>query len=182
MKLGITRVQRSNLKTLANYLDSLPANYSHFGMSNFFQHNGREINVTDLDTVCTPCGTAACAVGHAPGAGIPIHEDDEDWADYSERVFGLNAFADNRWGWCFCGWWDQFDNSHYGAAARIRYLLKHGAAPTEFVSVFAKNWRPFIAEYAEFRKASVDTHPKGRDLLGSGLLSGAVPEGQTPNT
>lgn len=49
--------------------------------------------------------------------------------------------------WCFSGLWSRCDNHHYGAAARIRYLLDKGSAPTGYNSPEAR----FLPRYAPYR-------------------------------
>lgn len=132
MALDITRTQRSNLKKLATYLESLPADYEHFGMWRYFTHNEESVGVYEINKVCSPCGTAACAVGHGPNAGIKPLPEDDTWNDYSKRAFGFDPRGDARWEWCFGSEWRYADDTHYGAAARIRYLLKAGRVPEGF--------------------------------------------------
>lgn len=121
-------MNRANLEKLAAYLESLPADYQHFGMATFCENHGMTFERVNHAPEPTDCGTVACAVGHGPAAGLPAIEDDEgmgeDWYDYSDRVFEL---TDPEWMWCFCGAWKATDNTHQGAAKRIRYMLEHGA-------------------------------------------------------
>lgn len=119
--LKISGEQEANLRTLAAYLLTLPTDYPDFEMSDFVQ-------VEDLDLRAiahTPaCGTAACAVGHGPQAGIkPVKG--ERWANYSERLSGL-IFGSDAWEWCFAGDWHRTDNTVHGAAKRIGWLLENG--------------------------------------------------------
>ena len=82
----------------------------------------------------TSCGTAGCAVGHGPDAGIPKFSR-ESWSNYSGRVFGLHPYRRSLrtyvWNFCFSGDWAY---SHYNRAAdaarRIRYVVEHGDAPS----------------------------------------------------
>lgn len=147
MPLNITSEQRANLEVLASYLEGLPPDYQHFGMRSFLSHDGRWICLDKIDSICSPCGTVACAVGHAPNAGIPISPYDEGWTDYSERVFGLPS-EDDEWEWCFSNHWADEDDTHYGAAARIRYLLANGAHPRGYT--FTANPAKFIEDYRPF--------------------------------
>lgn len=149
MSLDITRTQRNNLKRLASYLESLPADYSHFGMRTYFSHNGNDIDITEAENVCVPCGTSACAVGHGPYAGIKVRADDDSWNEYCDRAFGLGYFGVN-YNWCFCSRWDAVDDTHFGAAARIRYLLKHGRPPASFDEFEDEEWPALAPEYAPF--------------------------------
>lgn len=123
-------MNRENLEKLASYLESLPTGYKHFGMKTFVEQGGMSFEQADRSPMAGDCGTVACAVGHGPAAGIPPLPIDgdadcwgEDWFEYSDRVFGLN---DPEWTWCFSGSWQMIDNTHHGAAKRIRHMLAHG--------------------------------------------------------
>jgi hypothetical protein len=104
-----------------------------------------------------PCNTSACAVGHGPAAGVLIpeqflntdpvtiaEEGPIDWLGYSKTVFvpdyderttdGLDDPRQLLWSWMFSGGWAHCDNKPRGAAARIRYVLEHGAPPEGYCS------------------------------------------------
>jgi len=118
----LTDEQRSNLRTLAAYLRTLPTDYPDFAMSDFTNDaagNGHPRIVG--------CGTAACAVGHGPAAGIAPLEYEKTWVEYSYRTLCDDA---DGWDWCFSGCWSDVDNSAHGAAARIEHMLDHGV-PTD---------------------------------------------------
>lgn len=126
--------QSANLAKLAAYLWTLPANYPDFEMSDFVSG----ISFDDVEAnYAHVCGTAACAVGHGPKAGItPLQ--DERWREYSERVFiscdpDAHDDEDNEgpWEWCFGAGWAWRDNTVHGAAARIEWMLAHGV-PTNW--------------------------------------------------
>jgi len=68
------------------------------------------------------CGTAACAAGHGPHAGIE-KDSLEYWREYIQRAFCLRS---NSWSWCFDAEWADIDNTPEGAAKRILYLLFSG--------------------------------------------------------
>lgn len=73
-----------NLARLATYLESLPSDYANFDMGVFAHREGY-----DIDTPCEmtyECGTVACAVGHAPAAGIPAEIHDCSWSEYCRWV------------------------------------------------------------------------------------------------
>lgn len=164
----ITQRRRDNLTKLAYYLESLPEDYAHFEMSEFFDHEGdcelvepdvREAVVEagtwngpavhayarDINAFLNNCGTVACAIGHAPAAGIPIAKSQIErrrigrisvvtgikWSRYAENfVPQSDARAmDGQWDWLFGPGWALCDNHHWGAAARIRYLLDKGEVP-----------------------------------------------------
>lgn len=125
-------MSRENLLRLASYLETLPEDYEHFDMGLYAcTEESDEPLPSELDL--TECGTVACAVGHGPAAGI-APEPDEDWSEYSERVFDLpfTANPNSEWAWCFDSEWAAVDNTPTGAAKRIRYLLEHGKAPPHF--------------------------------------------------
>lgn len=135
--MTLTTQQRQNCAQLATYLEKLPLDYKHFGMRTFMQSPEGETDLEEFGEYALnnggvdqfPCGTAACAVGHGPAAGLLFTLDEmpdgasPDWGLYSQR------FADessSEWLWMFSGTWSNIDNSHRGAAARIRYLLNDG--------------------------------------------------------
>jgi len=117
VEVNITDEQRANLATLAAYLRTLPADYPDFAMDQFVRGVG---GYADSRARRAECGTAACAAGHGPIAGIePLQ--DETWYTYTVRAFGRSSFT-----WCFDEDWAQVDNSAHGAAARIEFMLAHG--------------------------------------------------------
>lgn len=113
----VSEQQRANLAQLAAYLRTLPADYPDFEMDDYVrgEHSQSLARIPE-------CGTAACAAGHGPSAGIaPLKG--EDWVDYSTRAFA-NPICE--WSWCFDASWAKVDNTAHGAAARIEYMLEHG--------------------------------------------------------
>lgn len=138
-----TATQRKNLLKLAAYLESLPADYSHFGMRFYADHRGdcdlpmeEDLYAAkDPQGFLTNCGTVACAVGHGPAAGIrpktsEFYMDgrkafDFDWNVYVERAFGIGPTTE-EFAFLFSDKWVGLDDHHYGAAARIRYYLDTG--------------------------------------------------------
>ncbi|MBD9544288.1 hypothetical protein IB276_33115 [Ensifer sp. ENS04] len=109
-----------NLLQLAAYLDIVAQDAFNMG-SYSLDEDGEKI-----DPNVSECGAVACAVGHAPNAGLPVLlSDGNDWVTYSRRVFGL-APGEEPWKWCFAGSWEWRDNTPAGAAKRIRYLVEHG--------------------------------------------------------
>jgi len=141
-------VKVSNLKTLASYLATLPADYEQFDMANFAE--GPYVNMgVDEDGDIIPgrqclypaqstevCGAVCCALGHGPAAGIPALKADttygyESWQKYQTRVFNLYRQNEDdtdtdEWVWCFGPGWTRVDNTPLGAAKRISYMLEHG--------------------------------------------------------
>lgn len=110
------------------------------------------------------CGTVACALGHAPAAGIKPHEDEFLWSTpwgkekpepvgfswyaYGRRVFGVDNEDFDNFSFLFAGTWDLYDGHHYGAAARIHYLLAGGDVTEWWVNP------DFAKKYAPYRKGS----------------------------
>jgi hypothetical protein len=137
-----TEIQRNNLIKLADYLDALPANYRHFSMQTYaakdvtFDDYDDEAYFADEDVLETPaqviptfineCGSCACAIGHAPLAGIPV-EPDDSWISYEQRSFGVSGHPDHE---TYRAWDYMFgpDNSNdpKEAAERIRTFLESG--------------------------------------------------------
>ena len=139
-------MKRKNLQKLATYLAYAPAPKGvKFDMSNF----------TDLpyarEFAEVKCGTAGCAVGWAPFAGIKKRIG-ESWLTYSERVLIDYHSHINFWEWCFGGDWAEFDNTRKGAAKRIQYLLDNGKPPEGFnsdsrgYSAFKKFYRNIVVK------------------------------------
>jgi hypothetical protein len=128
-----------NLDKLAAYLEGLPSNYSHFHMSYFVSGMDGFLNSYQHCEVplANECGTVACALGHGPAAGICFTPDDNrSWWQYA-----FNHYTDgdmDLWNWLFSDRWYSVDNTHQGAAARIRYVLAGNkiddgfAIPSEF--------------------------------------------------
>jgi hypothetical protein len=120
----LTPEQVANCRKLAAYLRTLPADYPDFEMSSFTNEGERGEGYAPAYDA--PCGTAACAAGHGPRAGIEP-DGDEDWESYSERCFAPDSGGENSpWEWCFSGSWYRVDNTVHGAAARIKYMLTRG--------------------------------------------------------
>lgn len=113
-------MNRTNLEILADYLESekLKADFS------------MEIYSEDGADYKPVCGSVGCAIGHGPYAGLPKRPK-ETWYAYADRVFGLPP---TEWRWCFSAYWARSDNTPEGAAKRIRYLLKRGAPPDDFLA------------------------------------------------
>lgn len=122
---------RANLKVLAKYLASLPTDYKRFTMGEFYirpYHDfASPLNKLD-DPERVSCGTVACAVGHAPSAGIPVIDEDKTWTGYAFRALVPDSDADgvDAFLWMFGAGWENTDNTPRGAAKRIKYYLEHG--------------------------------------------------------
>lgn len=150
-----TSINHPDLLRLAVYLGALPVNYEHFDMKKFFEFGDdvadegvedqhilsdryAQIDPIVLLNNCNyinTCGTAACAIGHAPLVpGISVlPREDEEYVDYSFRFLSGEDIPvwearDNpelklAWNWCFGEEWAGVDNTPQGAAKRIMYLL-----------------------------------------------------------
>lgn len=148
--MALTNPQRARLEKLAAYLEGLPKNYRHFQMANFVTRTFKPHEKTEAEYGRTnggvqSCGTAACAAGHGPAAGIlvpprMISGNAVDWSEYCTLFTGMDIEAED---FLFSGGWTSTDNHHYGAAARIRYLLDHGRPP--------ENWDYRKRIYAPYR-------------------------------
>lgn len=125
--------RRENLEKLAAYLEQLPADYQHFEMSTYVDPDYNKtktvaeyaLNNGGLNT----CGTAGCAIGHGPAAGIlftkeQFHWGRPSWGDYVENF--VDCEFDEEYNWLFHPSWSYEDNTPHGAAARIRYFLANG--------------------------------------------------------
>lgn len=158
--MALTTVRRARLEKLAAYLESLPENYRRFNMSSYIiPNNGSKavLNYARKNGGVAECGTAACAVGHGPAAGILMpprftESGFPDWPGYSELFTGADS---DLFDWLFSGVWQRIDNSHHGAAARIRYVLDTGGAPDDFCRP-ARHWREMYAPYRIDAKAKAD--------------------------
>jgi hypothetical protein len=151
----LTKAQRGRLEKLAAYLEGLPEDYRHFNMG-VYVHSGSleaEVNYALCNGGVASCGTVACALGHGPAAGILVpprfisgHRGGVrtvNWPAYGDIFVGDDCQRDS---WCFDGGWEDDDNSHWGAAARIRLLLDRDSPPGSYLAPGAK-WPPIYARY-----------------------------------
>jgi len=150
-----------NLEKLAAYLESLPADYAHFNMGNFMI--GRVADY--LQDGQMHCGTAGCAVGHGPAAGIPLSAEQvqkisrkingwdasDIWQAYSETNFIPSGTPE--WEWCFGGGWTNIDDTPHGAAKRIRWLLA-GNSPPQIEDEDGVPW-PFDTSYVTIEHTEI---------------------------
>jgi hypothetical protein len=137
----LTTAQRARLEKLAAYLEGLPKRYRHFQMADYAGLDADDPKLIEYalrNGGVSSCGTVACAVGHGPAAGVLFPRrmtrdrwgcPSVQWDAYSELFVGESK---PLYRWCFGGEWAATDNSHFGAAARIRYILANGAPPAEF--------------------------------------------------
>ncbi len=124
--MSSARKCKENLAKLAAYLAKLPDDYEKFNMWVYFSGRAEGTYMTHGGTMC---GTAACAVGHGPAAGIksPVYD---SWNDYCLQAFCIETQTP-EFEWLFGGSWNQVDNTPKGAAARIRYYLENGGIPVD---------------------------------------------------
>jgi len=111
--------QKENLQKLARYLTRLPKlkhPKADFDMRAFTPDVGFNVVVN--------CGTVGCAAGHGPYAGVRKFKN-EHWRKYVRRAFGVPPNP-RVFEWLFGHEWERTDNTPQGAAARIRWYLKHG--------------------------------------------------------
>lgn len=126
--------QFNNCVTLAKYLLSLPEDYEHFDMNEFYVKPVKPFDneyiahvfVYPVDAGKLECGAVACALGHGPAAGI-IPEEHISWYTYSTKYFGT-VFGETAGGyrWCFDRDWAEVDNTPKGAGKRIAFMLEKG--------------------------------------------------------
>lgn len=161
----LTKAQRARLEKLAAYLEGLPADYAHFGMGNYLEASSHEglLEYAAHNGGVHQCGTAACALGHGPAAGILAppsvldvfrkHDSYQSWRGWEAyaRLFVGGVPGHFLFEWCFGGAWSEVDDTHHGAAARIRYLLDGGEVDGEFESHNAIDSPHFVALYAPYR-------------------------------
>lgn len=114
----ITEQQRENLKKLADYLAALPDDYKQFEMRAFSSENDDE-----GPPIKVVCGTAGCAVGHGPNAGLS-QKRHKNWLDYCDHYFVYSESP--AFDWMFGGDWSTSDNTPQGAAERIYIYLATG--------------------------------------------------------
>ncbi len=129
----LNQEQRANLEKLASYLEGLPEDYAHFDMGLYVDDNGDDDAVAHYarhNGGVASCGTTACAVGHGPAAGVLVDEIfitrwSISWGQYARMAFGCGP-GSQFFEWLFSEDWSDVDNTHHGAAARIRAFLDKG--------------------------------------------------------
>lgn len=82
-------VNIENCTRLAEYLESLSEDYQDFSMATFIYPREYDafINYTKNNGGVHNCGTAACAVGHGPAAGILFPDDAKYWLSRTPVIF-----------------------------------------------------------------------------------------------
>jgi len=118
----------NNFKKLIKYMKSLPDDYGHFDMGQYWSAKlivGEGLLAVDSYQVSSPittCGTFACLLGHAPQAGINVSKGVEHWNDYCYKRFGITSQYDG-WNYLFSNRWTKYDNSIEGAIKRMEIYL-----------------------------------------------------------
>ena len=161
-------MNKENLLILADYLESLPADYKHFGMELYINlvtpADRKQYALRNGGLEKYGCGTVACAVGHGPSAGFLFLEDEIDsfdepkWFQYCERVFGIEPYS-YLFDFMFGSEWESVDDTHYGAAARIRYTRDYESVPieiNEYESVHIVLDPTIYADYHKDNRKTVD--------------------------
>ena len=100
---AVTAEQTANLQTLADYLETLPPDYSCFAVESYTDFADFPAEATIVS-----CGTVASLAGHGPAAGIPAMSETESWHSYSGRVFGAyagRAHNNDVLHWLFSPYW-----------------------------------------------------------------------------
>lgn len=152
----LTKAQRARLNKLATYLEGLPKRYRKFSMATYAGNMLPKKQARYAEFNGGFCGTAACAVGHGPAAGVlmppklvaqfaEVRRGDDTgdiWHQYSKLFTGgdMQVFH-----WLFVAHWARYDNTPRGAAARIRYFLERGL-PGGFAYADPR-WLPLYAPY-----------------------------------
>lgn len=170
-------MNRENLTKLATFLDELPENYRQFYMSDFTNSylTPEQLARYQSDPTYNLCDSAACAVGHAPAAGIKVDPSTftqqilegystDIWDAYVQAAFGI-GFDGPEFEFMFGGGWSEVDNTPKGAAARIRYVLDGKHIPhlasgcdgedepfDSYNMIYADPDDNIIDLYAEYRK------------------------------
>lgn len=146
MSKKLTVAVQKRLEKLATYLENLPADYQHFGMATIIDSNDDEVEYryARKNGGVPSCGTSACAIGHGPAAGVLVPSSlvstgvtkygnskwwSVDWDSYSLKFTGEPDVCTPLWEWMFGGRWERIDDHHFGAAARIRFVLANGHPP-----------------------------------------------------
>lgn len=150
----LTAENIGNLEKLATYLESLPADYEHFSMLDYYCGERPAADYALHNGGLGKCGAVACAVGHGPAAGIlapeeMVNRSIVDWNAYAGLFVG--SYETAEYDWAFYDNWAAFDDTPHGAAARIRYMLAKGT-PSGFSRRDIRDLGlSFVALYAPYR-------------------------------
>ena len=122
-------MNKENLLLLADHLLK-NVSQDQFDMENFRSDDGLGVCFRSKNR----CGTAGCALGHAPFVSMlaPIPDDFTDagvlaFNKYAERIFDISQYSD-EFSWIFSGIWAVYhvDNTPKGAALRIIEMVENG--------------------------------------------------------
>lgn len=129
-------INKTNLITLRNYLNSLPEDYTLLDMGAYAKEPPCPSVITE-----GPCENPTDALGHGPSAGVSIlpyikygdietlEIDNIKWDTYSYEKFGLTAGSED-WEFVFGSFWP---NSIESTVERLDKLIDLEAAPEWFV-------------------------------------------------
>jgi hypothetical protein len=111
-------VNTVNLLRMADHIETV--NPELFGMR-FCREGGENTH---------ECNSVGCIIGHCvildEWKNVPLYIDgDIKFVAWSEQFTGISRFR-YLWTWLFGYEWTMPDNTPTGAAARIRYTVKHG--------------------------------------------------------
>lgn len=134
-KVSLSPKFRSNYLKLAKYLWNIPEECCHTFDMMSFTSGVRPLNpagMFNVGSLSNLCGTAACAVGHGPLAGIGDLQSMRytSWLAYTQQTFC--DWDSCEFNWCFGCSWKPIDNTPKGAAKRIFYMLRTGQVPDMF--------------------------------------------------
>lgn len=104
-----------------------------------------------------PCGTIACAAGHAVFTDLAKPRRGESWAEYVGRIFFdtdscYGMTLDTTFKWAFGPDWERFDNTPLSAGHRCLYVAEHGEAPPKFHTHDRFEWA--FGDFTHFRISS----------------------------
>jgi hypothetical protein len=146
-KFITTPDRRANLVKLARFLYTEPIEAENFRMT-CYDSNGSDCAVA----IEPKCGTAGCAIGWAPRAGVmPLKH--ETWGNFADRALGDDP---DFWLWCFAFDWFPRDNTPRGAAKRILWALVKGVPDTRDTVQMQAGKSPLI--YADWQPTESDWH------------------------
>lgn len=139
-------IHAGNFAKLAIYLNETKIPPEKFCMSWIISSNSDAVDSSDWEPkdvkkALNICGTSACALGHAPMAGINPRRG-MIWSDY-DKCFFVNSDCD-EWFHCFDASWE---GGPKDAAKRIAYMLLTGRISTDMTAMdrfskALKDWRP----------------------------------------
>lgn len=119
-------VQTNNIIKLINFLESLPENYPHFDMEDWyhphdnltFMCEGEQIRAS-RELGDPQVGSCGCALGHSLAAGID-HNGSDSWRDFAETAYGISG---REFDMVFSGKLAFENNTPKAAARRLKAIL-----------------------------------------------------------